>query len=170
MRILFRHRNLWGELQQREMDIVYQSEKGMITHSVVENARQPLYIDGACVLENGYTVVSFIEYGRWYITDKVFDFQASPTGFLAKVVTPVEENLTFLTTMDLFVRFWITPHGEFHTFGTKMFRKVSEEGLLSETVEKNAKEVIDDLIFRIQGKEFPPDHVRTFMIEKKDNF
>jgi predicted RNA-binding protein associated with RNAse of E/G family len=167
MRIHLRHRNLWGEELQREMEIIYQSNKLIITYYQVENAQQPLYINDMCVLENGFTVISFIEYGKWYIVDKIFNFQANTTGFLAKVVTPIEENLTFLTTMDLYVRFWITLQGEFHTFGTKMFKKVSEEGLLTETVEKGAREAIDDLIFRIQGREFPSQYVRDFILEKE---
>lgn len=166
MRIHLRHRNLWGEQNQREMEIIYQSNKMMITQCTIENAQQPLYMDGVYVLENGYTAISFIEYGKWYITDKIFDFQADHTGFLTKIVTPVEENIAFLTTMDLFVRFWITPEKEFRLFGTKMFKKVSEEGLLSDTVEKKAKETINDLISRIQEGAFPPELVRNFSMEK----
>jgi predicted RNA-binding protein associated with RNAse of E/G family len=167
MRIHLRHSNLWGEQQQREMDILYQSNKMMITQYTIDNAQQPLYMEGACVLENGYTVVSFIEYGKWYITDKIFDFQTSPTGYLTKLVTPVEENMTFLATMDLFVRLWITRDNQFRLFGTKMFRKVSEEGLLLDSIGKRARKTIDDLVSKIQEGMFPPDMIRRFTIEKK---
>jgi predicted RNA-binding protein associated with RNAse of E/G family len=149
------------------MEIIYQCNDMMITQYTVENAQQPLFMDGACVLENGYTVVSFIEYGKWYITDKIFNFQADHTGFLTKLVTPVEENLTFLTTQDLFVRFWITPEKEFRIFGTKMFKRVSEEGLLSDTVEKEAKNTVEGLITRIKEGSFPPVEIEEFKVEKK---
>lgn len=167
MRIHLRYRNLWGELQKREMEILFQSDKRMICKYVIEKLSRPLFVNEVCVLENGYTAVSFIEYGTWYIMDKIFDHHAVSTGFLVKLATPVEENLTFLTTMDLFVRFWITPQNEFRTFGTKMFRKVSEDGLLSETVEKNARKTMNDLVFKIQNGQFPPEWVRDFNIDKK---
>ncbi len=167
MRINLRHRDLWGELHKREMEILFQSDTMMVCMYTVENAPKPLFVDEMRVLENGFTAVSFIEYGKWYITDKVFDCEAVPTGFLVKLVTPVEENLTFLTTMDLFLRIWITPQNQFRLFGTRMFQKVSREGLLSETVEKNARKTMDDLISRIRQGQFPPELIRTFRIEKK---
>ncbi len=167
MRIHLRYRNLWGELQKREMEILFQSNEKMICKYIIEKLPKPLFVNEVRVLENGYTAVSFIEYGKWYITDKIFDYQAVSTGFLVKLATPVEENLTFLTTMDLFVRFWVTPQNKFRTFGTKMFRRVSEEGLLSETVEKNARKTMDDLVFNIRNGQFPPEWMRDFKIEKK---
>jgi predicted RNA-binding protein associated with RNAse of E/G family len=118
-------------------------------------------------LENGYTAVSFIEYGKWYITEKIFDFDAVSTGFLVRLVTPVEENLTHLSTMDLFVKFWIGMENEYRPFGTKMFRKISEEGLFTETVEKEALKTADELVSRIKDGTFPPDFVKEFKIERE---
>jgi predicted RNA-binding protein associated with RNAse of E/G family len=167
MHIQVRHTNLWGGSYRREMEAIYQSNKMVIARYIVENAQKPLYIDGSCVLENGYTAVSFIEYGNWYITEKIFNFQAFPTGFLARVVTPVEENLTFLATMDLFFKVWITPQSEFRVFGTKMFRKVAENGLLSKTVQEKTRETMDYLLSRIEEGTFPSEFLRDFRVEKK---
>lgn len=167
MRIHLRHSDVWGALRKREMEIIYHSNEGVIARYTIDNAQEPLFVEDVCVLENGYTAVCFIEYGKWYIVDKIFDFQAVPTGFFTKVVTPVEENLTFLSTMDLFVRIWITPQSKYRLFGTKMLAKVSEDGLLFETIEKKAKETVDDLISRIKEGTFPPELVRDFRIEKE---
>ncbi len=167
MHINLCNRNVWGELQKREMELLHRSNVMVMAQYTVENAQTPLLINNMCVLENGYTAVCFIEYGKWYITDKIFDFQANPTGFMVKLVTPVTENLTFLTAMDLFVRVWITPENEFHISGTKMLKKVLEEGFLSETVEQGVISTMDELIPSIQAGTFPPPFVKDFRIEKK---
>ncbi|MBU7022908.1 MAG: hypothetical protein HXS40_01980 [Theionarchaea archaeon] len=167
MRIQFTQMNLWGNLSRKEMEIIYQSNKMVIARSPVSNLQSPLVIDGSYVLENGYTAVSFIEYGNWYITEKIFDFQARPTGFLINVVTPVEENLTFLNTMDLFIKVWISLGDQCRVFGTNIFRKIADDGLLTERVEKSALETVDNLVSSIKKGVFPPQFVKDFCIENK---
>lgn len=167
MQIHFRHRNLWGELQEREMEIIYQSDTMMITRYTIDSAPEPLMVNSEPVLEDGYTAVSFIEYGKWYIIDKIFNLQGAPTGFLTKLVTPVEENLTALTTMDLFVKIWITLQNDYQIFNTKMFKKVAADGLLSETVEKKSLETMDYLISVVKERKFPPDMVKDFRIPER---
>jgi predicted RNA-binding protein associated with RNAse of E/G family len=169
MNIHFTRTNIWGDSQRSEIEVIFQSDKMVIGRAPIENAQKPLYMDDVCVLENRYTAVSFIEYGKWYITDKIFDFDTCPTGFLVKLVTPVIENLRFLSTMDLFVKIWITPDNEHRIFGAKMFKKVSEDGLLTENVEKKARETINELISGIQQGKIPPQFVREFTIEKNHN-
>jgi predicted RNA-binding protein associated with RNAse of E/G family len=165
MRIQFTQMNLWGNLSRKEMEIIYQSNKMVIARYPVSNLQSPLVIDGSYVLENGYTAVAFIEYGNWYITEKIFDFQARPTGFLINVVTPVEENLTFLNTMDLFIKVWISLGDQCRVFGTNIFRKIADDGLLTKTVEKRALETVDTLISSIKKGVFPPQVVKDFCIE-----
>ncbi|MBU7013904.1 MAG: hypothetical protein HXS52_08330 [Theionarchaea archaeon] len=165
MRIQITQTNLWGNLSRREMEIIYQSNKMVIARYPVSNLQNPLVVDGVHVLENGYTAVAFIEYGNWYITEKIFDFQARPTGFLINVVTPVEENLTFLNTMDLFIKVWISPVDQCKVFGTSIFRNIAKDGLLTETVEKKALETVDTLVLEVQNGGFPPQFVKDFYIE-----
>lgn len=166
MRINIDYRDLWGNIKKREMRIIYQSSKMTIARYTIQNAQKPLVVDETRVLENGYTAVSFIEYGKWYIIEKIFDFDAVPTGFLVRLVTPVEENLMHLSTLDLFIKFWVSLQNEYRSFGTKMFRKISEDGLFTETVERTARETADELILRIEDGTFPPDFVKDFKIEK----
>jgi predicted RNA-binding protein associated with RNAse of E/G family len=170
MRIQFTQMNLWGNLSRKEMEIIYQSNKMVIARYPVGNLQSPLVIDGSYVLENGYTAVAFIEYGNWYITEKIFDFQARPTGFLINVVTPVEENLTFLNTMDLFVKVWISPGNQCKVFGTNILRKIAEDGFLTETVEKSALETVNTLVSNIKKGVFPPQFVKDFCIENNREF
>lgn len=167
MRITMQQKNIWGNSHGREMEVVYQSNAMVITQYIIENAKTPLYVDDLCVLENGYTAVSFIEYGKWYIVDKVFNFEEALTGFLIKLVTPVEENFTFLATTDLFMKIWVSPDSTFRVFGSKMFKRVAEDGLLSESVEKSVKETIDTLILDIREGRFPSEFMRDFKVEKE---
>ncbi len=160
------YRDLWGNIKKREMRIICQSNEMTIARYTIQNAQKPLIIDGTHVLENGYTAVSFIEYGKWYITEKIFDFDTIPTGFLVRLVTPVEENLTYLSTLDLFVKFWVSLQNNYKPFGTKMFRKISEDGLFTEIVERKARETADELVSSIKEGTFPPDFVKDFKIEK----
>ncbi|MBU6998158.1 MAG: hypothetical protein HXS41_02940 [Theionarchaea archaeon] len=165
MRIHITQKNLWGNLSEREMEIIYQSNKMVIARYPVSNLQSPLIIDESYVLENGFTAVAFIEYGNWYITEKIFDFQARPTGFLINLVTPVEENLTFLNTMDLFIKVWVSPSDQCRVFGTNIFRNIAKDGLLTETVEKIALETVDTLVSGVQKGAFPPRFVKDFCIE-----
>ena len=167
MWITIGYRDLWGNVKKREMRIIFQSNKMTIARYSIQNAQKPLIIDNQRVLENGYTAVSFIEYGKWYITEKIFDFDTVSTGFLVRLVTPVEENLTHLLTLDLFIKFWVGLQNEYRPFGTKMFRKISDEGLFAKTVEKKALETADELVSLIGKGMFPPDFVKDFKIEKK---
>lgn len=164
MRISLRYKNLWGEENRRDMDIIFQDNTMMITRYIIENAQQPVIIDNETVLENGFTAVSFIEYGKWYITDKIFNLEAEPTGFLVKVATPVEENMTFVSTMDLFVKFWITPQNEYHLYGVKVFKEVSENGLMDHTVKTNAQQAMDELVVYIEQNKLPTQFMKDFTI------
>ncbi len=167
MRITMQQKNIWGNSHGREMEVIYQSNTMVIAQYVIENAHTPLYVDDLCVLENGYTAVSFIEYGKWYIVDKIFNFKETPTGFLTKLVTPVEENFTFLATTDLFMRIWISTDNKIRFFGTKMFRKITEDGLLSESVEQSVKNTMNALVLDIREGRFPSEFMRDFKVEKQ---
>lgn len=164
MRINFRYKNLWGEEKRREMDIIFQDNTMMIARYTIENAQQPLIIDDEHVLENGFTSVSFIEFGKWYIIDKVFNVEEKSTGFLAKLATPVEENMTFISTMDLFVKFWITPQNTYQLFGSNVFKEVSENGLMEETVKENTQKTIEELSNQIEKKKLPTQFMKEFTI------
>lgn len=164
MRICLRYKNVWGEENRRDMDIIFQDNAMMIARYIIENAQQPVIIDNETVLENGFTAVSFIEYGKWYIIDKIFNLEAEPTGFLVKVATPVEENMTFVSTIDLFVKFWITPQNQYHLYGVKVFKEVSENGLMDQTVKINAQQTMDELVHNIEQRKLPTKFMKEFTI------
>ncbi|MGD2249626.1 MAG: hypothetical protein PVF58_14560 [Candidatus Methanofastidiosia archaeon] len=167
MNIHFTRRDLWGNKQKREMELIFQSNKMVIARYVIEHAQKPLIIDGTYVLENRYTAVSFIEFGKWYVLNKIFNFDARPTGYLIDVTTPIEENLTYLATTDLFVKIWVTPSNEYKFFGTSAFKDIAENGLITNTVKINAKKTLNDLVSQIKQKTIPQSIARQFTLEKQ---
>jgi predicted RNA-binding protein associated with RNAse of E/G family len=166
MRINFRYKNLWGEEKRREMDIIFQDNTMMIAQYTIENTQQPLIMNDEHVLENGFTAVSFIEFGKWYIIDKIFNLEATPTGYLAKLATPVEENMTFISTMDLFIKFWITPQNEYQLYGNKVFKEVTANGLMDQTVKTHAQEAMKDLLSRIEQQKVPTHFMKEFTVQQ----
>jgi predicted RNA-binding protein associated with RNAse of E/G family len=167
MNINFTRRDLWGNRQKREMELIFQSNKMVIARYVIEHAQKPLIIDDTYVLENRYTAVSFIEFGKWYILNKIFNFDAHPTGYLIDVTTPIEENLTYLATTDLFVKIWVTLSNEYRFFGTSAFKDIAENGLITNTVKTHAKETLNDLVSQIRQKTIPQPIARQFTLEKQ---
>lgn len=167
MNVHLTRRDLWGNKQKREMELIFQSNKKVIARYVIKHAQKPLIIDNSYVLENRYTAVSFIEYGKWYILNKIFDFDGQPTGYLIDITTPVEENLTYLATTDLFVKIWVTLSNEFKFFGTSIFKDIAENGLLTSTVKKNVKKTLNELISQIKQEKIPQPPIKEFSLEKQ---
>lgn len=123
---------------------------------------EPTVLEGRTIVENGYRCVLFEYAKEWYEIMKIWDKEGELVGYYCNINTPPKRFEGGYEVTDLFLDLWVFPDLEHHILDEHELERAVARGWIDKQMERIARNVLADLVRKVEMGDFPPDIVNRF--------
>jgi predicted RNA-binding protein associated with RNAse of E/G family len=139
---------------------VHQLEECLMTAFHEPKLVKPIEAAGEVIVKGQFYGIAYYIWDEWYTVNRVYDRDLGFKGYYCDIITPIQKSCTRLALTDLFLDLFVFPDGRWSVEDEDEFEQGVRDGLMDETIERHAREAVEDLVAMVKAGEFPPRCVR----------
>lgn len=150
------------DIAEWEHELLLDTPEMIISEFNFTGLPKPTVLKGRTICENGYRGMLFEFVREWYEIIKIWNHEGEFVGYYCNINRPPERFEGGYEATDLFLDLWVFPDMEYVILDEDELLEAVERGLIDNTTESKAKEVLNTLVNMVEGRNFPPRIVNEY--------
>ncbi len=165
MKVHLIYKRIPNRITERDDEIVADLGNIIVAKAKIEGMKNPLYINGIKVIENGYTMLYFAFVGENWDILKIYSNEGKFKGLYIDILSYTKRYSNTLEMLDLFLDIYISPDGKVSLLDEEEIKTALNSGIIDEKTFDFAYLTAREIIERIANGEFPPQIIYKYSLD-----